>query len=382
MNFDHMPELPLGARLSGRALAHGGRSASASGVTSSGSAGYKRGARGGRLHLLQDRRGRDSRRGRGPGRPHGRRSWTSTRGRAAHALVIPRNHSRNLLEIDEEDLAHVPSAAKRLAVRMRERLGCDGINLFNSSETAAWQTVFHFHMHVIPRYEDDPLRLPGAPQQVDQDELQRAGGGAAMRVAAARLADRCSPARGGRRAGRPPRPSTTATTRARGATSRRCAPCTTAATTGSRTSSASTPAIAPGNFRNAVDEHGPPGSVCINIWTRRTPWEASPNFDVCVTADRERKLRRERQPARSRGGVRRAGSASAELTSQRRLVVRFDPDLIRRPAAYRWSRRGDDLRARLHEPRLQGLCAAPWPHGADGTGRARVLSKWRSAAFP
>jgi histidine triad (HIT) family protein len=88
-----------------------------------------------------------------------------------HALVIPRNHSRNLLEIDEGDLAHVAAAAKRLATRMRERLGCDGINLLNSSETAAWQTVFHFHVHVIPRYDDDPLRLPGAPQQVDQDEL-------------------------------------------------------------------------------------------------------------------------------------------------------------------------------------------------------------------
>jgi histidine triad (HIT) family protein len=89
-----------------------------------------------------------------------------------HALVIPRNHSRNLLDIDEGDLAQVAAAAKRLAARMRERLSCDGINLLNSSETAAWQTVFHFHMHVIPRYDDDPLRLPGAPKQVDQDELR------------------------------------------------------------------------------------------------------------------------------------------------------------------------------------------------------------------
>ena len=88
-----------------------------------------------------------------------------------HALVIPRNHSRNLLEIDGQDLARVAAAAKRLATRMWERLDCDGINLLNSSETAAWQTVFHFHMHVIPRYDDDPLRLPGTPQQVDQDEL-------------------------------------------------------------------------------------------------------------------------------------------------------------------------------------------------------------------
>ena len=88
-----------------------------------------------------------------------------------HALVIPRNHSRNLLDIDDGDLAHVMAAAKRLASRIRERLGADGVNLLNSSEPAAWQTVFHFHAHVIPRYEDDPLRLPGAPQQVEYGDL-------------------------------------------------------------------------------------------------------------------------------------------------------------------------------------------------------------------
>ncbi len=89
-----------------------------------------------------------------------------------HALVIPRNHSRNLLEITDEDLAHVAAAAKRLAARMRERLDCDGINLLNSAEPAAWQTVFHFHVHVIPRYDDDPLRLPGAPLEVGEGELK------------------------------------------------------------------------------------------------------------------------------------------------------------------------------------------------------------------
>ena len=88
-----------------------------------------------------------------------------------HALVIPRNHSRNLYEIDEQDLARVGAAAKRLAIRMKERLGCDGVNLLNSCEAAAWQTVFHFHVHVIPRYEDDPLRLPGAPRQPEEGEL-------------------------------------------------------------------------------------------------------------------------------------------------------------------------------------------------------------------
>jgi histidine triad (HIT) family protein len=88
-----------------------------------------------------------------------------------HALVIPRNHSPNLYEVGEDDLRHTSSAAKRLALRMRQRLGCDGVNLLNASEPAAWQTVFHFHMHVIPRYRDDPLQLPVRPRQVEPAEL-------------------------------------------------------------------------------------------------------------------------------------------------------------------------------------------------------------------
>ena len=74
----------------------------------------------------------------------------------------------------DEDLRHTAAAAKRLAERMRDRLGCDGVNLLNACEPAAWQTVFHFHIHVIPRYDDDPLRLPVHPQQASREEL--AGG--------------------------------------------------------------------------------------------------------------------------------------------------------------------------------------------------------------
>jgi hypothetical protein len=96
--------------------------------------------------------------------------------------------------------------------------------------------------------------------------------------------------------------------------------------------------IGPRAFRNQVAEHGPPGSVCVNIWTRRTPWEASPNYEVCVTTDRDAEnLLAGVSRLGPRGSVRRVGRASAELTSRRRLVVRFDPDVIRRPAAYRWS---------------------------------------------
>jgi histidine triad (HIT) family protein len=88
-----------------------------------------------------------------------------------HALVIPRNHSKNLYEIADDDLERVAVAAKRLALRLKDKLGCDGVNVLNSCEPAAWQTVFHFHLHVIPRYHNDPLRLPGAPQDVEYGEL-------------------------------------------------------------------------------------------------------------------------------------------------------------------------------------------------------------------
>jgi histidine triad (HIT) family protein len=88
-----------------------------------------------------------------------------------HALVVPRRHSRNLYEVEDEDLEHASVAAKRLALTMRDRLHCDGVNLLNCCERAAWQTVFHTHIHVIPRYDDDPLQLPVRPREAEQDEL-------------------------------------------------------------------------------------------------------------------------------------------------------------------------------------------------------------------
>ena len=67
----------------------------------------------------------------------------ATRG---HALVIPKRHTADLWEIEPEQLAAVAEAAQRLALRMRDRLGADGVNLINSCRPAAWQTVFHFHV--------------------------------------------------------------------------------------------------------------------------------------------------------------------------------------------------------------------------------------------
>jgi histidine triad (HIT) family protein len=64
--------------------------------------------------------------------------------------------------------------AQRLAGRVKERLGADGVNLLNSCGRAAWQTVFHFHVHVIPRYGGDPLRLPWTPGPGDREEIAAA----------------------------------------------------------------------------------------------------------------------------------------------------------------------------------------------------------------
>jgi histidine triad (HIT) family protein len=95
----------------------------------------------------------------------------ATRG---HALVIPREHSADLLTVEREDLTAVTLAAQRLAGRMKERLGADGVNLLNSCGAVAFQTVFHFHVHVIPRYEGDSLRLPWVPAAGDSEQIAAA----------------------------------------------------------------------------------------------------------------------------------------------------------------------------------------------------------------
>jgi histidine triad (HIT) family protein len=92
----------------------------------------------------------------------------ATRG---HALVVPRRHSADLLEISDEDLERTMLAARRLARTIEEALSPDGFNIINSCRPAAWQTVFHFHVHVIPRYDDDPLKLPWIPRGADSEEI-------------------------------------------------------------------------------------------------------------------------------------------------------------------------------------------------------------------
>jgi histidine triad (HIT) family protein len=93
-----------------------------------------------------------------------------------HALVIPRAHSHDLLAISDDDLSACTLAARKLAQKMEETLEPDGYNVLNCCRPAAWQTVFHFHLHVVPRYESDPLQLPWVPRGGDSGEIARTAG--------------------------------------------------------------------------------------------------------------------------------------------------------------------------------------------------------------
>ena len=103
----------------------------------------------------------------------------ATRG---HALVVPREHVADLMEASDAQLEQTMVAARRLARIIDAALEPDGFNILNSCRPAAWQTVFHLHMHVIPRYDDDPLKLPWIPRGSDSDQI--AATAARMREAA------------------------------------------------------------------------------------------------------------------------------------------------------------------------------------------------------
>ena len=76
-----------------------------------------------------------------------------------HALILPKEHFRNLYDIDEETAAKAMKLAKKMIKKMTDVLGCDGYNVVQNNEPCAGQTVFHFHMHLIPRYEGDQVGL-------------------------------------------------------------------------------------------------------------------------------------------------------------------------------------------------------------------------------
>lgn len=76
-----------------------------------------------------------------------------------HAIILPKNHAANLYELSDEDASKVMIVARKVATAMKEALHCDGINVLQNNGEVAGQTVFHFHVHLIPRYENDQVNI-------------------------------------------------------------------------------------------------------------------------------------------------------------------------------------------------------------------------------
>ncbi len=93
----------------------------------------------------------------------------ATRG---HALILPKDHYANIYEIPEDLAADAFKLAKKMITLMTEKLGCDGANIVQNNNECAGQTVFHFHMHLIPRYEGDGQAIGWIPGKPSSDELE------------------------------------------------------------------------------------------------------------------------------------------------------------------------------------------------------------------
>lgn len=88
-----------------------------------------------------------------------------------HALILPKHHAANIYELPDETAAKVFVLAKKLAQKMTDKLGCDGFNIMQNNGTVAGQTIFHFHLHLIPRYEDDGQEIKLNPTEPSAEEL-------------------------------------------------------------------------------------------------------------------------------------------------------------------------------------------------------------------
>lgn len=89
-----------------------------------------------------------------------------------HALVIPKTHAADVFEISDELLAKAHVVAKKIATALKEVTGCDGVNILQNNGEVAGQSVFHLHIHVIPRYEGDSANIKWEPGQQDGEYLK------------------------------------------------------------------------------------------------------------------------------------------------------------------------------------------------------------------
>lgn len=88
-----------------------------------------------------------------------------------HALILPKDHFDNIYEVDDAIAAKIFPLAKKLATHMTKKLGCDGFNILQNNGEAAGQTVFHLHVHLLPRYKDEKAILEWDHLEFSDDEM-------------------------------------------------------------------------------------------------------------------------------------------------------------------------------------------------------------------
>ena len=88
-----------------------------------------------------------------------------------HVIILPKNHAANIFELPDEDASKVMVVAKKIAAAVQKTYSCDGVNILQNNGKAAGQTVFHLHVHVIPRYEGDTdsIRIGWRPGETPED---------------------------------------------------------------------------------------------------------------------------------------------------------------------------------------------------------------------
>ena len=87
-----------------------------------------------------------------------------------HIIILPKSHAANIYELEDEYVSRAFVLAKKLAVALKKLTGCDGVNILQNNGGAAGQTVFHFHVHVIPRFKNDDCTIVWKPTSYEDGE--------------------------------------------------------------------------------------------------------------------------------------------------------------------------------------------------------------------
>lgn len=91
-----------------------------------------------------------------------------------HVIVLPKTHAENIFSIPDEDLKKAICVAKKIATALKKTYNCDGVNILQNNGEAAGQSVFHLHIHVIPRFEGDTVNMKWTPGEMPDDMAETA----------------------------------------------------------------------------------------------------------------------------------------------------------------------------------------------------------------